>query len=289
MCDKICDENFYIIFMYWNPYWYEYIEIMKILNKTPNIKLFFETTYRRWPKICDVVFNNEEHFEIVEFLVKNKCVLNWKAIAYAANRGYFKTVSFLHLNDAPITYKGIKCAVVGGHSECANYLLNIKQDCYMKVILKKAFEGGSLNIIQYLFEEYSHSLNFDEAIELSYYYGRLDCLIFLHKFGCKINSKYCIIHIQQKKGNVEILKYTHKNMIKYKNVKHRWQAVENGEWIIDCLQYIELHENKQRSKYKDLSEYLLSIADECGLIINKNSNKIFYKYDIMRDKNNYVT
>jgi hypothetical protein len=195
---------------------------------------------------CNVIITDFSHAD------KFFCTIN------AAKRGRLDVLEFGYRNYCEWSIQVSEKSVIGG-IDCLKFIYKNKYP-WNKFTSIAAIKHNKLDCLE---SAYNNGCSMDETCDYAAMYGRLECLKFLHKHGCKWNDQTSKIAVMNgnldclkylcengcplteyacffaaKIDRLDILKYVHKNGCKLTE-KALLQAAKSGS--LDCIKY--MHDN----------------------------------------------
>jgi len=136
---------------------------------------------------------------------EEKCRWHEWTINAAARQGNLEMVKYCVANKCPINNRACACAAENGHLECLKYLREEAKAPWDSYTAEWAAESGHLHILEYLVER-KYDQYSEYACELAAKYGQLDCLKYLRETA-KAPWDYYAVREAHENNHPECLQY----------------------------------------------------------------------------------
>jgi len=136
---------------------------------------------------------------------EKKCRWHEWTINAAARQGNLEMVKYCVANKCPINNRACACAAENGHLECLKYLREEAKAPWDSYTAEWAAESGHLHILEYLVER-KYDQYSEYACELAAKYGQLDCLKYLRETA-KAPWDYYAVREAHENNHPECLQY----------------------------------------------------------------------------------
>ena len=136
---------------------------------------------------------------------EKKCEWDYVTINAAARQGNLEMVKYCVANKCPINNRACACAAENGHLECLKYLREEAKAPWNSWTAARAAFNGHLHVLEYLVER-KYDQYSEYACELAARNGHLECLKYLHETA-KAPWDSDAVGEAHKKNQTECLQY----------------------------------------------------------------------------------
>ena len=155
-------------------------------NKLELLKWAREEKKCKWSSHTIYAAAGQGNLEMVKYCVANKCPIDWRACAYAAENGHLEVLKCLREEaKAPWDFSTAEWAAENGHLHILEYLVERKYDEYNERACMHAAKYGHLDCLKYLHETAKAPWNY-KAVRFANKKNHSECVQYLLDNNCPL-------------------------------------------------------------------------------------------------------
>ena len=177
-----------VVWEHKSSWWSERFFCWKVArtNKLEFLKWIREEKKCRWHEWTINAAARQVNLEMVKYCVANKCPINNRACACAAENGHLECLKYLREEaKAPWDSYTAEWAAESGHLHILEYLVERKYDQYSEYACELAAKYGQLDCLKYLRETAKAPWDY-RAVRKAHKYNHPECLQYLLDNNCTL-------------------------------------------------------------------------------------------------------